>query len=137
MTKEQNEIEKRTASRHDRRREAVYFIFSLIIVAVLILLAYTFGIVLCPLKRFTGIPCPTCGSTRAMLKVIHGDFASAFALQPLVMMLAIASGPVILATTLFQPVKHLLKMMIRHPLVWFLAALAFVANWIYVIMNGN
>lgn len=28
----------------------------------------------CPIKRVTGFDCPTCGMTRAMLSLLHGDW---------------------------------------------------------------
>ncbi|MBP5638739.1 MAG: DUF2752 domain-containing protein [Victivallales bacterium] len=111
--------------------------FILLAVAALILLAYSLEIVLCPLKRFTGVPCPTCGATRAIVSALHGDFQKAFMLQPLVMTLAVTAGPLALATALFPRFKRLLVVVARHPLTWVLAALATAANWVYVIINGN
>lgn len=37
----------------------------------------------CPIARSTGVPCPGCGMTRALLALLHGDFAAAFAHHPL------------------------------------------------------
>jgi Protein of unknown function (DUF2752) len=37
----------------------------------------------CVFKGLTGIPCPTCGSTRAVVQLSHGDFLSAFVMNPL------------------------------------------------------
>ncbi len=37
----------------------------------------------CLIYRFTGIPCPTCGMTRALLAAASGDFAAAFYYHPL------------------------------------------------------
>jgi hypothetical protein len=36
----------------------------------------------CPFKALTGIPCPGCGMTRAMLSVTKGDFRGAFGYNP-------------------------------------------------------
>jgi hypothetical protein len=36
----------------------------------------------CPLKALTGIPCPGCGMTRAMLSITKGDFHGAFGYNP-------------------------------------------------------
>ena len=36
---------------------------------------------LCPLQRFTGIACPSCGGTRAGLYVLSGDLVSAIKLN--------------------------------------------------------
>lgn len=38
----------------------------------------------CSMKTLVGLPCPTCGATRATLHLLGGDLAAAFALQPLV-----------------------------------------------------
>jgi hypothetical protein len=37
----------------------------------------------CLFKHFTNLPCPSCGSTRAVLQLIHGNFHDAFLLNPL------------------------------------------------------
>lgn len=42
-------------------------------------------VVLCGLRRATGLPCPTCGSTRMVLAVAGGRIGEAFALNPLLM----------------------------------------------------
>ena len=36
----------------------------------------------CPFKSLTGIPCPGCGMTRAMLSITKGDFRGAFGYNP-------------------------------------------------------
>jgi hypothetical protein len=38
----------------------------------------------CPIKLLTGHPCPTCGITRACRLALHGDFAAATHMHPLV-----------------------------------------------------
>lgn len=43
--------------------------------------------VLCPSRRFLGIYCPGCGSTRATHDLLHGDFARAFRSNPLFVLL--------------------------------------------------
>lgn len=51
----------------------------LLIFGLLILL----GIFKCPLYEITGVPCPTCGMTRAWRSFILLDFATAFQMHPL------------------------------------------------------
>jgi len=36
----------------------------------------------CLFKRVTGVPCPSCGSTRSVLSFLRGDFAGAILLNP-------------------------------------------------------
>ncbi len=37
----------------------------------------------CTFKRLTGLPCPTCGSTRSLTHLAHGDIFAALAMNPL------------------------------------------------------
>src|SRR5262249_20878761 len=43
---------------------------------------------LCPLHHFTGVPCPTCGLTRAVCLVVRGEWARSLGMHP-------AGGPVV------------------------------------------
>ena len=38
----------------------------------------------CPIELVTGHPCPTCGITRATRLALHGDFAGATRMHPIV-----------------------------------------------------
>ncbi len=46
---------------------------------------------LCHLRRTTGVPCPTCGTTRATTALLGGDFGTAIAHNPLMVSVAAAS----------------------------------------------
>jgi len=52
---------------------------------------------LCPFKALTGIPCPGCGMTRALISMAKGDFHAAFGYNPfsffLVFMVVISVMP--------------------------------------------
>jgi len=37
---------------------------------------------LCGFRMLTGLPCPTCGLTRALCRAIQGDFAGSLAVHP-------------------------------------------------------
>lgn len=37
----------------------------------------------CPWHLWTGWPCPGCGTTRAVLRLLHADLTGAFAMNPL------------------------------------------------------
>lgn len=40
---------------------------------------------LCPFRQLTGLQCPGCGTTRALHELVHGHFAAAFELNPLLL----------------------------------------------------
>jgi len=39
-------------------------------------------LVLCPLRRVTGVPCAFCGMTRAVTAAVHGDFGASLFFNP-------------------------------------------------------
>lgn len=41
------------------------------------------GPVLCPVRRATGRPCPGCGGTRSLVRLVHGDLRGAARAHPL------------------------------------------------------
>ncbi len=41
------------------------------------------GPILCPLRAFTGVPCPFCGMTTSFVATASGDLAGAFTASPL------------------------------------------------------
>lgn len=72
-----------TGQEHTMRRKNVLNrikICGLIFVLYLILNLFHAG---CPIKFITGVSCPGCGMTRAILSVLRLDFAGAFHYHPL------------------------------------------------------
>lgn len=41
------------------------------------------GITVCLFKNISGIPCPSCGTTRSIIKLLEGDFNTAVYINPL------------------------------------------------------
>ncbi len=41
----------------------------------------------CPIHQLTGLLCPGCGGTRAVLALLHGDLAAAWRHNPLLLLL--------------------------------------------------
>ena len=95
----------------------------------------------CPLRTITGIPCPTCGGTRAAVAMGSLEFGRAFALNPLV-----AAGWC--AGLAFVPYAAFVVGMRRRRLrladvtrrggnmLRLLAAGVVLANWAYLIAAG-
>jgi hypothetical protein len=92
----------------------------------------------CPFHAFTGLPCPGCGTTRAVLALARGDVAGAIGWNPLAA-LALLAG---LAACALAPAWVAL----RGPLPVLAPALpararaalvlAFLFNWSYLVARG-
>ncbi|MBI5198565.1 MAG: DUF2752 domain-containing protein [Nitrospirae bacterium] len=113
--------------------------------AILILLAARFlplakMPIFCPLKTVSGIPCPTCGSTRAIIHLAHFDLMGAFAMNPLISSSLIAGTIFLLyslASYLLTPLRLDVKFSLREKLILRLGiGLAIFLNWIYLIISG-
>lgn len=66
-------------------------------IALLILVAGRFLPVLswapdCVFRGLTGVPCPTCGATRSVVHLSHGNILPAFAINPLITLLLISAS---------------------------------------------
>jgi hypothetical protein len=62
-------------------------------VAVGVLHLDRLGFAMCFFKVGTGLPCPACGSTRALGRLFEMDFAGAFAMNPLAAAAALVLVP--------------------------------------------
>ena len=89
--------------------------------------------VLCTFRMLTGIPCPSCGSTRGELLLLEGDLLGAFLMNPLVMITLAAVAAVLTLRLLFGlKVKWNLGRTER----WVYLALgiaALLANWAWIV----
>lgn len=92
----------------------------------------------CAFKYMTGIPCPTCGTTRAVMLLVQGDIAGSLFMNP---MLSIVLLGVVLwfvfslvawVMNLKQPSLSLSTR--EKDVVRLFAVLLFLANWVYLIM---
>jgi hypothetical protein len=92
----------------------------------------------CAWHRWTGLPCPGCGTRRAMLRLLHGDVVAGFAWNPL----AAAGAGAFVVAGLAAPVWLLAGG--RVPAVdpkgrpgWLAAAaVAMIANWAWLCVSG-
>lgn len=64
-----------------------------------LLLDHGFG---CLLRRLTGCYCAGCGGTRAFFALLRGDFARSWSLNPLVILLALATAAVVARAALLR-----------------------------------
>jgi len=94
----------------------------------------------CLLKSVTGLPCPTCGSTRALGHLLHLDFAGALAMNPLATGGLIALAAWAAADLSLLPRGRALEVEIGPPLSRWVrsgAVAAILANWIYLLAAGR
>lgn len=130
----------RAAFRRYSSSNAARVLLSVLILVACVTLAHAFGVTLCPMKRLLGVPCPTCGTTRAFAALLRGDVFGAFTRQPLVMSCSLLGFPILLAIRIAsgrRKTADFLAAASRSAVFWCLAAAAVLANWIYVIRHGN
>ena len=84
-----------------KKKELLSAAASILAVALLYLFFHLVGIG-CPIHFLTGVSCPGCGMTRAVISVLRLHFAEAYHYHPLVYLLPFALG-----TFLFK--KHITK----------------------------
>jgi hypothetical protein len=92
--------------------------------------------VLCPLRELTGIPCPTCFGTRALLALTAGDWRTALRLNPMVAAGAIgllAGVPWAGATAVVGLPRARLSAGATAGLAR-AAVLAVLGNWLYLLL---
>ena len=97
--------------------------------------------VICPFRQITGIPCFTCGGTRAILALSRGDVQAAFIWNPLVAVGAIVAL-VWLAYAAVVTVLRAPRLRVRlgeRDRVLFRAAAwtAIASNWVFLILQGR
>lgn len=93
----------------------------------------------CAMKVSFGVPCLTCGSTRATLHLLHGEWGAAIAMQPLTILVYFALAIVGVASlTLFVANKHAHIQYTRREALAFKAALVVLPllTWIYLWKAG-
>lgn len=96
------------------------------------------GLPACPVESFLGLPCPTCGATRATLALADLDLAAALAWNPLVALAwlgSILGGVAALALALLRrPLPSLPRRL--SPATRWGVLLVVAANWIYLLHQG-
>ncbi len=98
----------------------------------------------CIFKHATTIPCPSCGSTRSVLHILHGDFRGGLYWNPLgfILLVGLIIAPVWIAHDLLRR-KNSLHISFRRMEIWLrkwwvaLPAIVLVlANWVWNLVKG-
>ena len=121
------------------RRILVYALCAACAVAAIAVGAHLLGVTLCPLRRFLGIPCPTCGTTRAVAALFRGNVREALVLNPLMAAFLCVGMPLLGVHVLVCGVaatEGLLRRLSGSRLFWWVVALLAVANWTYLLTKA-
>ena len=97
-------------------------------------------ILVCLFRAATGLPCLTCGATRALGDLVAGDVSGAFAMNPLATLGAFALIPWGIGDLALMTRGRALSLEVAPPAARALrvvAVLAVVANWAYLIAAGR
>jgi hypothetical protein len=94
----------------------------------------------CLFRESTGIPCPTCGSTRLIESLLSGRILEAATMNPLIFAALVAVLSWALLSTarvvLGLPVWRVVLGRWERRMLLFLAVVAALANWAYVIARS-
>lgn len=116
---------------------------------IYILIAFNGGVneqvQLCMFHNVTGVPCPSCGTTRGMIQLLHGHFAEAFRMNALCYLQAffLLILPLLLAVDLIWKQNTLYRFyerslfFINKPLIAIGLIALLLINWIYLIYTGR
>jgi len=93
----------------------------------------------CPFRVVTGIPCPSCGSTRSLVHLAHGDIAGSLILNPLFSLAMITALFLFFACSVRLPFNRsrITLTHTRREGTVLRAGMAgiFLANWSYLIFS--
>jgi hypothetical protein len=95
---------------------------------------------LCYVKALTGLPCPTCGSTRAAGRLFELDLAGAFAMNPLATLAACAIVAWAASDVVMLPRRRALGIEVAPRTATALrigVVAAVLLNWAYLLAAGR
>ena len=94
----------------------------------------------CFFREWTGLPCPTCGSTRMVDALLSGNVLEALSWNPLVFLGMVVFVPWVLLTAtrvaFGLPGWRIVLARRERVGLWIAAAVALVAGWAYLVWRG-
>jgi hypothetical protein len=96
----------------------------------------------CPFHLLTGLPCLSCGGTRAFVALAHFDVATAFTMNPLAALSGIAGAAYVVhaagvALGRWKPWRPRLQSVPLQRALRVTALVVVAANWAYLIAVGR
>lgn len=107
---------------------------------VLLLGSYRLSFIVCYFKAFTGLPCLTCGGTRAAARLLQLDPAGALAMNPLVTLAAFLLAAWATVDLVLMTRRRALRVDLSPAALRVLCVavvLAAIANWAYLVAVGR
>ncbi len=104
----------------------------------------TNGITVCMIKHITNIPCPSCGSTRSVLSILHGEYLEALYWNPLgfILILIAVTIPIWITFDCATKKNSLVQFynkaetILRQKKIAIPALFLVLANWFWNIYKG-
>ena len=113
---------------------------AVLLIALPVSVLHVSGVRVCLFHRLTGLPCLTCGSTRALAALAAGDVAGSFGQQPLAVAATLALGAGFAVHTFFLVAVRRRVFVRIEPKEWRVAGLALAVlallNWVYLVWRG-
>jgi hypothetical protein len=97
-------------------------------------------VTLCVFKGLTGLPCPTCGSTRTLARLFALDFGGALTMNPFMTLVAVVVAAWAVADLVLLPARRALDVSVAPRLGLALrvsALILFLTNWVYLMAAGR
>ena len=99
----------------------------------------------CLIKKLTHLPCPSCGSTKAVISLIHGDFLKSLYINPfgVIITLFLLIAPLWILFDVTSKRSSLLDFynktegLLKKPGLAIPLVLLVLMNWIWNITKGN
>lgn len=99
----------------------------------------------CLIKNATGIPCPSCGTTRAVITIFRGNFIESIYINPLgilVLSIMIVAPFWIMIDRMFNKNSFYVfykkvETRLKNPIVYITLIVLVMANWIWNILKNN
>jgi hypothetical protein len=103
-----------------------------------------YGVGLCLIKRISGIPCPSCGSTRSVIAILKGEYSQALYWNPFgfILLIIMVIVPVLITYDFLLKRASLLHLYLyiekslKNQNISIPAILFVLLNWIWNIYKG-
>jgi hypothetical protein len=109
-------------SAYEQKRKSILIHLAVFASLAAYWLILSFSGIGCPIRAITGIPCPACGMTRAIIALLHLDIASYWYYNPAALLIVFA----ILLGVHIRPLNKYIPKRILHFLLIFCALIIFI-----------